>query len=185
MKHWYWQNKGFTLVELMVGVGIISIITLSLYSVLQFTVNSSTRADAKDELLLNGRYAIELLKNDLKAAERIISSSKIEGLDIIYPANIGFVILFMDEGATEYRYVTYYKKGDKLVRLACTRLDDRYPKQSYFDGHNSLGEYVESINETLLYPEEKIIRLDFTFKHENKETLSLKADIFVRCSIDY
>ena len=187
IKPTYLKNKGFTLMEVILALGISSIIVASLYSLLDFSTKACINGDKKDQLLLNGRYAIEYIKNEIKGADMIISSDKIYGLDLKYPTNIGFVIVFIDreEISMEYRYVTYYKNKGRISRVSCSRINEKYPTYSYFKGHNSICEYVDSIDDTRFEPDQEIIYLDFKFKHPDGEELNLKSDIYIRCLIDY
>lgn len=173
--------------EVILTLGISSIIVVSIYSIMNYAFKICNKGDNKDQLLLNGRYAIEYIKNEIKGADMIISSDKIEKLDLVFPTNIGFVIIFIDyeKDPIEYRYVTYYRKKDRIVRLACTSIYEEYPPHSSFDGHNNLCEYVKDINETKFEPEQEMIYLSFKFKHPDGEELKLKSDIYIRCPIDY
>lgn len=183
IRHIYLPNKGFTLIEVLLALGISSIIIFSLFSILDFSIDVCTLGEEKDDLILNGRYAIEFIKDDIKSADKIISSDKIIGLKTKFPTNIGFVIM-IDEENGSYRYITYHLKNDKLVRLACTRANKTYPTSYYFDGHNELCEYVDSISNTKLENEFNMVNLDFNF-NKNKSELNIKASILIRCPIDY
>lgn len=181
------RGKGFTLIEVILALGISSIVVISTYSLLDFSRNACIKGEIIDNLLLNGRYAIEYIKDDIREADRIISTDKFSGLNILYPSNVGFVILKIDENQKpeEYRFITYYMKNDKIVRLSCNRFNDKYPGQSYFDGSNNLCEYVGNIANTKFDPIHKLIYLDFIFNHINGEELRLKSDVYIRCPIDY
>lgn len=183
IKHIYLQNKGFTLLEVLLTLGISSIIILSLFCILDFSIDACTLSDEKDELILNGRYAIEYIKDDIKSADKIISSDKIVGLNTKFPTNIGFVMI-IDEENGSYRYITYHLNSNKIVRMACTRFNEEYPSSYYFDGYNDLCEYVDDISDTKFMTELNIVYLDFKFKKNNSE-LNLKSNVFIRCPIDY
>ncbi len=185
--HTYGRNKGFTLIEIILTLGVSSIIALSLVSILRFSINACGLGDEKDEILLHGRYAIEFIKDDIKAADRIISSDLIKNLKLKYPYNIGFIILKIDDEKTpnEYTYISYHRKDDKIVRVACTRVDKKYPSYAEFSGNNDLCEFVYDIENTRFDTENKMIHLEFIFKHNNGHKLILKSDIYIRCSIDY
>lgn len=185
--HIYHRNKGFTLIELILSLGICSLIIVPIISILDFSLNACTTGEKKDQLMMNGRYAIEYIKDDIRVADKIISSDKIKGLKTKFPTNIGFVIMIVDDekGYNTYKYITYHSKDDKLVRVACSRTDDKYPLYSYFDGNNDICEFVDNIGDTKLDNENSMIYLDLKFKHKNREKLELKSDIYVRAPIDY
>lgn len=189
IKHTYPLNKGFTLIEVILALAIISVIILPLFSILDFSIKACTAGEQTDELMLNGRYAIEYIKNEIKSADKIISSDKIEGLKAKYPTNIGFVIMISDIGETgkilSRNYITYHTKNDILVRIARSVEGEKYPSANYLGGYNDMCELVEGIGNTKFTPEQSIISLDFKFKHESGKNLELKTDIYIRCPIDY
>lgn len=133
--------------------------------------------------MLNGRYAIEYIKNEIKSADKIITSDKFKDLKSKYPTNIGFVIMMYEDNGN-CRYMTYHIKDEKLIRIACTRGDNKYPSNIYFSGHNEICEFVDSIEDTKLDKNQDMIYLDFKFKNK-KSRLSLKSEIYIRCPVDY
>lgn len=181
IRHTCPKSKGFTLIEVILSLAICAIIIIPIFSILDFTIDACTIGDEKDELILNGRHAIEYIKNEIKSADKIISSDKFKDLKSKYPTNIGFVIL-MYELDGKYRYMTYHTKDKKVIRIACTRDNNKYPSENYFSGHNEVCDLVDSIGDTKF--DQDMIYLDFKFK-KNNSRLSLKSDIYVRCPIDY
>lgn len=182
IRRFYLRNKGFTLIELILAMAISSLIVLPLLSLLNLSNNSCTLAEEKDELMLNANFAIDYVKFEIKSADRIISSDKIKDLDIKYPTNIGFVIR-IDDSESAYRYITYYTNKSKLVRIACERATEDYPKLIDFSGFNEICEFTESIDDSRFNGENSIISLDFYFN--NNGILNIKSDIYVRCNMDY
>ena len=178
------KNRGFTLIEVILALAIASIVIIPIFSILNFCIKACNLGEQKDDLILNGRYACEFIKNEVRTADKIISTEKFPGLNEKYPSNIGFVIMINEDNDTDCRYITYYIKDSKLVRIACTRFIGKYPDQSAFVGHNVISEFVESIEESQFDPENSIILLDFILKHED-EDLRVKKDIYIRCLTDY
>jgi len=78
--------------------------------------------------------------------------------------------------------MTYHIKDNKVIRIACTRDNEKYPSKDNFSGHNEICELVDSIEDTKF--DKDIIYLDFKFK-KNNSRLNLKSDIYIRCPIDY
>lgn len=179
----YSEDKGFTLIELILALAISSMVIIPMFSILIFSIKTCDIGEQKDDLILNGRYAMEYIKDEIRMADRIISSNKISELNTGYPTNIGFVIM-INEGKSSYRYITYHVKDSNLVRIACTRLSEKYPSQIHFGGYNIISEFVDNIRETKLDLDQFMIFLDFEFKHRN-EDLRIKTDIYIRCPIDY
>lgn len=181
----YPQNKGFTLIELILALAISSLIILPLINLLSLSINSFASVENKDELLLNGNFALDLIKYEIKSADRIISSDKIQGLDNQYQTNIGFVIRTNDDNSGIYKYTTYYVKETKLIRIACERINDSYPSSNYFKGFNEVCEFIDDIDNSKFDGENSMVNLDFKFEHKDKSKLNLKSDIYIRCETDY
>lgn len=183
IRHTYPKSKGFTLIEIILAIAICAIIIVPLLSILDFTIDACTVGDEKDDLMLNGKHAIEYIKNEIKSADMIISTEKFKDLGSNYPTNIGFVIM-IHEASGNYRYMTYHTKDKKIIRIACTRTNNKYPSHNYFSGHNEICNLVDSIEDTIIDLEQDMIYLNFKFK-KNNSSLSLKSDIYIRCPIDY
>lgn len=183
--HIFHKNKGFTLIEVILAIGICSLIITPICSIFKFSIDACAIGDEKEELMLNGRYAIEYIKEEIKSADKIISSDKIIGLREKFPTNVGFVTMVIEENIDYniYRYSTYYRKNDKIIRLACGVKDDKYPSYIKFDGYNELCGFASSIEDTKFDIENSMIHLDLKFKHTH-ESLELKSDIYIRCPID-
>src|SRR5699024_2619110 len=86
------ENRGFTLIELPMGICIIGIIILSLYFMFNYSVKVTQIGEEKEEILLNGRYAIEYIKKEIRQSEEIISTSKFGGFNEKFKENFGFVL---------------------------------------------------------------------------------------------
>lgn len=183
----YRKSDGFTLIEVILVLFISSIIIIPIFSILDFSIKSCAKGDEKDQVMMNGRYAIEYIKNDIKSADKIVSLDKIEGLDKKFPNNIGFVILKINEESIsdKYTYILYYQKNSSIVRIAYNLVNEKYPKASFNYGSNELCEFADCINNTKIDIENSIIYLELDFKHNSGERLRLKSDIYIRCPIEY
>ena len=178
------REQGFTLIELLLSLAISSILFLSFYSILKFTTNTCKIGEEIDELMLNGQYAIEYIKKEIRQAEKIISIEQIEGLNEKYPNNIGFVIM-RHSPEKEYNYSTYYLKNNKIYRIAINKSDANLPRFSDFSGHNILAEHVVSIGDSNINFKTKTVDLQFIFKGVLGEEIVFKTKTFIRCPIIY
>ena len=186
MKNNISKNQGFTLLELLLSLAISSIIIVSLYSLLNFTINVCKLGDKEDEILLNGRYAIEYIKREIKSADKIIAIDMIPGLERKYIDNIGFIIMRCDnEDGYKYNYSTYYLKNNKIYRIAANMNTDNYPDSIAFQGHNEVAEYVISIEGTKVNFDTNLIDLFFTLKGQYTKETKFKTKLYIRCSTIY
>lgn len=180
------RKQGFTLVELILSLAISAILIASLYSTLNFTINTCKLGEEVDEIMLNGQYAIDQIKREIRQAEKIISVDRFEGLDREYKDNLGFVVMkYYPKDDYQYNYSTYYFKNNRLYRIAKNRKDDTLPKFSSLDGHNVLVEYVESIEGSNINLNSKTIDLNFVLRGEIGEAVEFRTKIFIRCPVIY
>lgn len=198
------SRSGLTLVELVLGLAIMCMLMATLYTCLGFTLLVSKKSIEEDEILLNGRYILEYIKEDIGSADKIITSSSFPGLDRKYPTNIGFVILKFDKtrdkttgklmDAVSYNYTTYYIKNNSIVRINAKQLihkdfmtdteilKSRLPKEDDFRGYNVIG-YDLSRESKIFLNERNVISLDLFFENNSYKTINFKCDILVRCQV--
>lgn len=183
----YLNRKGFSLIELVLGIFITTILFMSLYSLLIYTIKVSKMTDEKDNALSNGRYALLYIKDEIKNADMIIDISKFKDLDESYGDNIGFVILNKninaDDREINYNYKTYYLKNDQLVRLACNQGEERYPTKDNFAGYNEICSGLKSLKKFIYDSDKNIIKIRLTLNNGSKD-YDFKSDIFLNCPVD-
>lgn len=188
-KHLSLNNKGFTLIELLVSIGITSILFMNLYSMLTFSINSSAIGEAYDEMLLNGRYGIEFIKEDIERADKIISIHNISVINNKHPYNMGFVVMkqYIDEeGNMVYRYTSYYLGDERIYIITYNKEDNpSYPNKTDTPGYNIVCENVVSIEDTNIDFENNIINLKISVGSKNKVYHNFKSTIAIRCPVDY
>lgn len=181
------ENKGFTLLELILYFGISSVIVLALFSALDFTLKVYVKGQEEDKILLNGRHAIEYIKKEIKAADKIISIDYIERLNEKYENNIGFIIFNYEANNPEgykYNYVTFYLKDDKIYRIAANSYNSSLPKYTAFEGHNIVAENVISIEGTEIDFNSKIVKLNIILKDLTGKEHLFKSTISIRCIVE-
>lgn len=198
------NKKGFTLFELVLGMAIMSILFLTLYSCLSFTLKLNQKSVAEDEILLNGRYILEYIKDEITSADKIINSSYFLDLDSKFPGNIGFVILNktispINKDPTKkkydvYSYTSYYLENGTMIRINAKRDVEKdvllstektiknFPGADEFRGYNKMA-YDLLNSSKISLKENNIISFDLFFKNKNSQITSFKSDIFVRCKV--
>ena len=124
-------------------------------------------------------------KNEIRSADIVVSTKKIQNIKLTYPNNVGFLLVFIDE--EKYNYVTYYMKSGKLVRMAYETTSSTYPVSSNFAGHNEVCRFVEDISLSYLDTKNKMIHLDFKLKSQGKRPIyyRIKSDIYIRTRTDF
>lgn len=184
------NDSGFSLIELLLALSIGSIVFLSLYSLLNFTINVCKAREGEDEVLLNGRYAIEYIKKEIESADRIIDIKidPFNKIDDKYGENIGFVIMTdvsQDKSGKKYNYSTYYMEKDKIRRIALNVENDKYPQiEGYGNmGHNVIAEYILSFGDTKIDFNSGLIDLCFVFKKDKNKAINFNTKIKIRCPV--
>ena len=188
IKDQFQRSKGFSLMEIIMVLGLSSLVLLTIVSILRFTTNISTIVESQDEVMLYGRYAIDYIKEEIKGSDLIISSEKFSNLDTIYPTNIGFVIM-EDRGESftsdRYNFFTYYLKGDNLIRLAYNKHTKVYPEPSKLSGFNVLCEGVLSMEGTDIDFDNKLLKIELSLGSKQKEVHCFKTTLFLTSILDY
>lgn len=185
------NRKGFTLVEMVLYIGILSILLTSLCMVLSITSRASLDSESLDMALFNGRFAMEYIKGEIISADRIITSSEFDNLDEDFPNNIGFVSLeeelYYDfDGKvtnSNYNFRTYYVEDDKLVRVAYNTSNPSFYDSERLSGYNQICDGIVEANNCSLDKENRLIRLSFSLDRGTVPLL-LKTAISIRCDIE-
>lgn len=180
------QNSGFTLIELLLSLAIGSILIMCFIIILNFAIDSCKLGEAEDEILLNGRYAIEYIKKEIKLADKIISTDKIDQFNEKYENNLGFVIMkYIPDTYYKYNYSSYYFKNNRIYRIAANSTNDKLPRVTLFGGHNELAEHIKSIERTSIDFDTKLINLSFELKGEIGSESNFNLIIGIRCPVLY
>lgn len=176
---------GFALVETLIAVCIATIIASSFFLILNFITKTYEKNDKSSEVVQNGRFLITTMTREIRTSEKIVSSDKILGLKKKHPYNFGFVIQTKSDDNI-YKYILYYMKGNKIYRdVAYYTSKDKYPDIQYFDGHNEIASYINSIQNSYIDFNSNKIILDLSLNENKDEIIQFKKEIFIRCPIDY
>lgn len=190
-------KKGFTLVELMLSVGIMSLLIITFYTILSFNIKSNENNFLEDEILLNGRYIIEYIREEIVSADEIICSHHFSNLDTKFPTNVGFVIVkiadYEKSGSGDkdnkykpkgYNYITYYFKNDSIIRIAGNTSGNMQilPNADVFEGYNKIGELLLQ-NSNITLQQNNIIKMHLSLGKDNKEIAKFNSNISIRCPL--
>lgn len=191
LKESYSNRKGFTLLEMILYIAILSILLLSLSSVLSITSRACLDSESFDMALFNGRFAMEYIKGEIISADRIISSLEFDNLNEDFPNNIGFVTLEeelyynLDGEVTNsnYNFSTYYFEDDRLVRVAYNTSNSSLYDSERLSGHNQICDGIVESGNCSLDKEKNLIKLSFSMNNGGKPLL-LESAINVRCHVE-
>lgn len=128
---------GYSLLEVMIGVVVISIISGFVIEFFVFTVDQTTNAQLKGSLEEELRRGVDTINNDIKSASAVLvgNTHLNAGLNVTslnqYVSNAQAMVLRIQAQdssgtlitpATEYNEVIYYVSGSELRRLTLTPL---------------------------------------------------------------
>lgn len=159
------NKKGFTLVELMISITILSLVIFSLYGLLETGMYSYKRSDAHLEQVQHLRIAMEKIGRDLRAARSVKWENNTLKITLESSNDVQYYL------GTESIYGPSGLSGSKLSR-------NSQPVASYlkeFSAKNKSGNNVLTsdsavvINLTAENPEGKTVSLTNTFYLRNKQ----------------
>lgn len=173
------SNDGFTLIELIISIAIISILILGIYNLVFLSTNAMKIENEADDYLVSGTYVVEYISDEIRSGDYILPSYLIKNLDVTYPYNLRFVILNKDNDVNYY--ITYYFTGKEIVRLSYKTALETLPEISKFDGYNKLDIGVSDIGDSGLDLKNDVVYLDLTFG--DKITFKVRSAVNVENKI--
>ena len=176
------KSDGFTLIELLLTFASGFVLMVCFSFLLKFTIESNRVIENNNEILLNGRYALEYIKQEIRLADMIISSDKFSLLDEKYETNFGFVIVKYNPNSNlKYNYSTYYFKDNKIIRIATNTSNFTFPNGNSFEGFNVIAEYIKSVEGTEIDFNKRLIKIRLLLEGKNQKSLDMI--IGIRCPI--
>jgi len=189
------RSKGFTLLEIIISIGLMSLIISIVFALINFVSLSSERVLGSDDTLLNGRHALDYILADANESISIMPIDSINNLDSKFENNMGFVLRKSidangEEGEGEgeskkYRYVFYTKSGDSLIRRTFDSPLYDPPTYNSNGGNNNLLNDVESISNCVYDEYNNVLVLSIILKdkktskkYEFIETININKDSF-------
>ena len=185
------SNKGFTLIELIIGIGLTGMLISLSFSVFDTTSRISKQVSIEDDFLLQGRFAIEYIRDDITEDNKDIRSIQIVSMkDYLpdkfnYTDTLGFFIV--KEEKKEFNHIFYKLEGETLSRVSFGS-PIKLPKNMTSDkGNNPVLENVSSIKDSYYDKENELLCLIIKTKDKSRskeykfmETLYLRDDIKIR-----
>lgn len=188
IKHPFPKNKGFSILEFLIGFALLSILMSLVFTILFTTMGTTIIAEKKDEILLHGRYILEYLNEEVRSSDLIISTEKIDDLDQLYPDNIGFVIM-KDSGVVNsnqrYNFTTFYLNNNRIIRISINQQSIKYPKARDLKGYNEIGEYVLSLTKSSVDFENQLLYINLLMGMNLEDSYEFKSTIFLYTKLDY
>lgn len=177
------EDKGFTLIELLIGLSVGGILILSFYMMFNYCINFSQMAEEREDFLLNGKYALEYMKTEIKYSEEILSTDKVMGFNRKFKENFGFILRVRREDG--YKYISYYFQNGNIIRIVSSKKRIGYPYLDSFGGYNKIVENVNSIEGSKVEFQNNKIILNLSMDGKWNRNVHFKTEIFIRCPTDY
>src|SRR3990167_6477323 len=71
------RSGGFTLVELVLYVFLLSLVIVAVMQIVLVVLQANVRSSAKEEVLSSSLFAMEVLRNEIRGAERIYTPTSV------------------------------------------------------------------------------------------------------------
>lgn len=79
MKFFSYRRRGFTLIEILISVGLIAIISMVVSQVFLSTVRTSTKAELLKDVKQNGDFALDVIARMIRSAGTVSSACTVAG----------------------------------------------------------------------------------------------------------
>lgn len=160
------RKKGFSLLELVISLGISSIICIVLASII-FQTYKTLEFSNKEANYGGLEFALDYMEEDISSADGII------------PMNGGIGFYFIKNSPTRTSYITYKIEGENLYRLAFEDepglINLTINSFSYRVGKNLILQSSKSISNSLIDKERGILHLEIeNEKHKLYRDLALR-----------
>ena len=169
------NTKGFSLIEIVVSLGIVSIVMAALFTILHFTTLTTKKVEDHDSGLLTAIYSLEYIIDEIKTADEIYPIDKCSGLKEKYPNNLGFIAL--EQVGTDFNYRTYYEGDGSIIRLAKNMTIKQMPASANFSGYNIITENIIGTEGSYLDLENELIYISIQVPIGEGETKVYKTCI--------
>lgn len=141
------SKTGFTLIEVVLAIGLTGMMIILFFLIMQFSHVSSNRIHQTDDYLLNGRYATEYILEDVMLADDIVSIDDYCPDGFEKDDMMGFFIInkeIDDYGDVHFKHIYYEMEHNSLSRITFTA-NQECPEKPLNNGgknrflHNIIG----------------------------------------------
>lgn len=113
-------NKGFTLIELVIGIGLIGLLISITFSVFSFTSLVFDKIQVEDDLLLQGRFALEYIREEITERDIVTEALEIISMNDYLPDNFSYLdtlgFFIVKKQGTIYNHIFYRVANNTLYR---------------------------------------------------------------------
>ncbi len=161
------KTKGFTLIEIIIAMGISLIILTVITSILGISGSVLKGNIGRNKLENNGRYAIDYIEKEVRRSINIYS---IDEYDIdVKDNNLGFLIQIVPYNKeNKYQYIYYSLDIKNLIRHSISSSGPIEKGLKNINiGNNSIASNIVNISKSYYNRAEKFIHLNFQCEFEN------------------
>jgi len=108
------ENKGLTLVELLIAVSIFGLLAVALIGIFVAAINAQASILQNQEIINQASYALEYMDRSIRMALRDDAVGACAGADKNYNTASGIIFLAFDTIAGDYRCKRFYLENDKI-----------------------------------------------------------------------
>lgn len=180
-------NKGFTLIELVIGIAFTGLVISLSFSVFSFTSKVASGVSVEDDFLLQGRFAIEFIKDEFTKDDPAIKSIEVVSMEDYLPEDFRYtdtLRFFVIKEETNYKHIFYKLDGETLTRIGFETADKKPNRMPTMRGNNPILEDVVDIGDTYYDKENKLLCIVIRTKNKANgkeycfmETIYLRDDI--------
>ena len=164
------NRKGFSLIEMMVALGILSLIIIGLVTFFSGGTRAWVTGQYQLEAQRNARYAIDRMVKEIRGGKNIISGSDGDTIVVSIPD-------FDTADPDDYYEVTYSLLGTTIQRGTNPLIENVLTGEAIFKYYNNSGTEVTSPDATV----SKIhINLKVDVDKDDSPDITLNADVDLR-----
>lgn len=149
LSFYYKNKKGFTLLETLIMISIISFLMINLINVFLFVNRYFNNYNLTNKNLNKANRVLEYISRDIKRSDSIELLENQMGyikFNKKFPDNIGIILKIEEDNVN--LYITYCLDGNKLRRLSYRTILDKIKTLDALGGYNILAEDIWGLYNT-------------------------------------